>query len=97
MNNKELTNELARRLGYENQDAAQLVNSMVTMMSEQLQEGKTLVLADFGTFEVKKELERIEVNPLTKQRFLVPPKLVLTFKPAAAFKEKLKNIRAIHE
>ena len=91
MNNKELTNELARRLGYENQDAAQLVNSMVTMMSEQLQEGKTLVLADFGTFEVKKELERIEVNPLTKQRFLVPPKLVLTFKPAAAFKEKLKN------
>ena len=45
----------------------------------------------FGTFEVKKRMERILINPGTKQRMLVPPKLVLNFKPIAAIKEKLKN------
>lgn len=45
----------------------------------------------FGTFEVKKRLERIVVNPGTKQRMLVPPKLVLGFKPIASLKEKVKN------
>ena len=45
----------------------------------------------FGTFEVKKRLERILVNPGTGQRMLVPPKLVLGFKPIAAIKESLKK------
>ena len=63
MNNKELTGELARRLGYTNKDAAQLVASMVAIMGEELQEGKTLTFQGFGTFEVKKKLERIVVNP----------------------------------
>lgn len=73
MNNKELTGELARRLGYTNKDAAQLVASMVAIMGEELQEGKTLTFQGFGTFEVKKKLERIVVNPATRQRLLVPP------------------------
>ena len=91
MNNKELTGELSRRLGYTNKDAAQLIASMVDIMGEQLQEGKSCVFAGFGTFEVKKKLERIVVNPVSKQRFLVPPKLILSFKPAAALKEKFKS------
>ena len=35
--------------------------------------------------------ERMVVNPTTKKRQLVPPKLVLAFRPVAAIKEKLKN------
>jgi nucleoid DNA-binding protein len=31
------------------------------------------------------------VNPTTKLRMLVPPKLVLNFRPVASIKEKLKN------
>ena len=45
MNNKELTGELSRRLGYTNKDAAQLIASMVDIMGEQLQEGKRLDFA----------------------------------------------------
>ncbi|MBF1080992.1 MAG: HU family DNA-binding protein, partial [Prevotellaceae bacterium] len=48
-------------------------------------------LSNFGTFEVKKRLERIVVNPSTQQRMLVPPKLVLSFKPVTAIKENLKR------
>jgi nucleoid DNA-binding protein len=40
---------------------------------------------------VKKKLERIVVNPSTKQRMMVPPKLVLSFKPSSAVKDKFKK------
>ena len=50
-----------------------------------------MTIARLGSFDVKKRLERIIVNPGTKQRMLVPPKLVLSFKPIVAIKEDLKN------
>ncbi|MGN1244462.1 MAG: HU family DNA-binding protein, partial [Alloprevotella sp.] len=50
----------------------------------------TLAIQGFGSFEVKKKMERIVVNPATKQRKLIPPKLVMGFKPSAVLKEKLK-------
>ena len=53
--------------------------------------GVALYLNNFGTFEVKKRMERVVVNPGTQQRMLVPPKLVLNFKPIASIKENLKN------
>ena len=55
-----------------------------------LKGGEKIQLAGFGTFEVKKKVERISVNPTTKQRMLVPPKLVLTYKPSILLKEKFK-------
>ena len=48
------------------------------------------LLRPFGTFEVKKKLERISINPATQQRMLIPPKLVLTYKPSVTLKEKFK-------
>ena len=97
MNHKELTGELAQRLGYSDKNAAQLIATMVAIMGEQLQEGKTLSFADFGIFKVEKKLEHITVNPLTKQRFLVPPQLILTFKPADALKGMSENTISAHE
>ena len=91
MNNKELVSELSRRLGYTNKDALTLVGSVVDIMGERLQTGDILSFQNFGTFQVKKKVERITINPITKQRFLVPPKLVLTFKPAVSLKDKLKD------
>lgn len=90
MNNKEFISELARKLGYTNKDATQLVSSTISVMTQELQEGKTIAIQGFGTFEVKKKLERISVNPTTQQRMLIPPKLVLSYKPSTNLKEKFK-------
>ena len=90
MNNKEFVSELSKRLGYTVKDASELLSSAVSVVTKQLQEGNTVSIQGFGTFEVKKKSERISVNPTTKQRMLVPPKLVLTYKPSIALKEKFK-------
>ena len=59
-------------------------------MTQELQEGNVVTIQGFGTFEVKKKAERITVNPTTKQRMLVPPKLVLAYRPSGQLKEKFK-------
>ncbi len=90
MNNKEFISELARKLGYTNKDTAQLLSSAIGVMTQELQEGNTIAIQGFGTFEVKKKMERISVNPTTQQRMLIPPKLVLSYKPSTNLKEKFK-------
>ena len=90
MNNKEFISELSRRLGYTNKETTRMVASLLSVLTQELQDGKTVALQGFGTFEVKKKLERISVNPATQQRMLIPPKLVLTYKPSITLKEKFK-------
>ena len=90
MNNKEFISELSRRFVYTNKDTTQLVSSVISIMTQRLQDGNTVAIQGFGTFEVRKKLERISINPATQQRMLIPPKLVLTYKPSAILKEKFK-------
>lgn len=90
MNNKEFTSELSNRLGYTAKDTAELMASILTEMTQQLQEGSAVAIHGFGSFEVKKRVERIAVNPTTGQRMLVPPKLVLTYRPSGTQKDKFK-------
>lgn len=90
MNNKEFIAELSRKTGYTNKDTTRLVSSVLNFMVQELQEGNTVSLQNFGIFEVKKKMERITFNPTTQQRLLIPPKLVLSYKPSNTLKEKFK-------
>ena len=67
-----------------------MVSSVLGIMTQESLDGNTIAIQGFGTFEVKKKLERISVNPATQQRMLIPPKLVLTYKPSNTLKEKFK-------
>ena len=91
MNNKELIAELASRTGFSAKDTQTLVNNIVNAMGDAFQEDNAVLVPNFGVFETKKKMERIMVNPASGQRMLVPPKLVLNFKPNQTLKEKLKG------
>lgn len=90
MNKKDFTTELSRRIGCNLKDTAEMISSLLNEITQQLQEGNSISIQGFGTFEVKKKAERISVNPTTKVRMLVPPKLVLTYKPSSLLKDKFK-------
>ncbi len=91
MTNKDFILELAEQTGYSPEDTQKMVNVIVETMGDIFQEGNMVLVPSFGTFEVKKKMERVMVNPSTGQRMLVPPKLVLNFKPNANWKEQIKN------
>ena len=90
MNNKEFTSELAERLGYTIKDTSELMNYLLSSMTQELEEGNVIAIQGFGSFEVKKKAERISINPASKQRMLVPPKLVLSYRPSNTLKDKFK-------
>ena len=90
MNNKEFTSELAKRLGYTTKETSELMTKLINTMSQQLEDANTISIYGFGTFEVKKKTERISVNPTSKQRLLIPPTLVLNFKPSSLLEDKFK-------
>jgi DNA-binding protein HU-beta/integration host factor subunit alpha len=91
MNNKQFIAELANRMGYTIGDTQKMVYQMVDAMGDSFQEGNTIMVQNFGSFEVKKKMELIIVNPSSGQRMLVPPKLVLGFKISPTWKVQLKN------
>lgn len=95
MNNKEFISELSARTGLSTKDTTLYATALVSAISAHLAEEDAIAVAGFGQFEVKRKMERIIVNPSTKQRMLVPPKIVVGFKPVATLKEKAnqKNVK----
>ena len=88
MSNKEFIAALSRELKYTTKETTVYVNALVQEMGAQLEDGNQLSISGFGSFDVRKRLERVLINPSTKQRMLVPPKMSISFKPAPSLKEK---------
>jgi nucleoid DNA-binding protein len=91
MNNKDFIRELSQRTGFTFEQTQNIVRTIVDYIGETVSEDGPVQLNGFGTFEVKKRAERTMQNPATGQTMLVPPKLVLSFKPSYSIKESLKK------
>lgn len=90
MNNKDFLNAVSRRMGISQKEVQAMSNAFAKVLSENLDDENSLNVPGFGSFEVKKKLERVVVSPITKKRKLVPPKLALAFKPSSVLKDKIQ-------
>lgn len=91
MNNKDFISALSHASERSLKDTQVLVNNLVAEISAQLEEGSQIAVQGFGTFEVKKKLERIFTHPTTGQKMLVPPKLVINFKSSGVLRERMQK------
>lgn len=91
MNNKEFISALSAKTGYNSKETGQMARDVINALTSELTEENAVGITGFGTFEVKKKLERVLVNPATKQRMLVPPKMVVSFKPNTGMKDKVNG------
>ena len=92
MNSKEFFAEIAARTELTPKEAQTLSNTLSQSIADHLGEGDSFSVQGFGSLEVRKKLERIIVNPTTKQRQLVPPKLAISFKMSNVLKDKLQSL-----
>ena len=97
MNYKEFVTALARKTNYRTEDVRNMLHTAVCSVIDNVAEGETVTLNGLGTFDVKKRQERVILNPATKQKMLVPPKLVVNFKPVDSLKGKIKSIDASNQ
>ena len=91
MNNKEFITKLAKRCNITVGEATANVDAFVNVMTDRLKDNDQLNISGFGVLEAKMRKERLSVNPKTGQRFLVPPKVVPSFRPSSKLKEKFNE------
>ena len=72
-------------------DTRMLVQHLIAELTSQLEDENVVVISNFGSFEVKKRLERVVVNPGTGQRMLVPPRLALTFRASTTLRDNTRK------
>lgn len=92
MTNQELIAALSKRLGWTQRQTSEVLETTVTIINSSLENSKSINIQGFGLFETKKKGERISVNPVSKQRFLVPPKISVAFRPGQTIKDNLKKL-----
>lgn len=91
MKNKELITDMSTKLEETPENVSEMIADFVSVLSSCMLEEDVVYIQGFGQFEVRKKAERICVNPTNGKRYLVPPKLVATFKPGTTLKNKLKE------
>lgn len=92
MNNKEFVTQLSKKLNITQKQTASLLSDFVSIVVDQLANGNSVALGSLGQLEVRQKEQRKIVNPATKKTMLVPPKLVLNFKPSSSLKSKFKEV-----
>ena len=91
MNNKELLQELSKKMSLSQKQLSLILDCYSSVLLEKLQEDEQVAFVNLGVFEVRKKEQRILINPGSKQRMLVPPKLVVAFKPLSSIKKKYRK------
>ena len=88
---KELVKKLQQRLDKSREEVEAMLDAFCDTIVERCSQMDSIMIQGLGTFEARKKMERISVNPVTGKRMLVPPKVVLVFKPNTAIKNQLKT------
>lgn len=86
MTKRELVVDVAERLGYTQNEVADVIQATLDTIIETLAEGNRLEIRNFGVFEIKTRDARIGRNPRTGEAVPIDEKRVAIFKPGKALK-----------
>ncbi|MBD5201540.1 MAG: HU family DNA-binding protein [Bacteroidales bacterium] len=90
MDAKQLTEIIAQDTSLGKEDVQQLIDSLGVVISKAALEMDSVIISGFGAFEPRKRLERVAAQPSSGKMFLLPPKLLLGFRPSALLKQRVK-------
>jgi len=93
MNHTELVTVLSQRLQLPKAEVGRMLDETTAIITSELVNDNVVSIMNFGTIEVKKRLERVSTHPNTGKKLLVPPKLIVKYKPSASFNKKLKELK----
>jgi integration host factor subunit alpha len=88
----DLSEAVHRQIGLSRSESADLVKSVLDMMSETLVEGHSVKLSSFGTFMVRSKNGRIGRNPKTGEEVPITPRRVLVFRPSQVMKNVINGL-----
>jgi integration host factor subunit alpha len=85
----DLSEAVFREVGLSRNDSANLVESVLSHVSNALAAGDTVKISSFGTFSIRDKTARVGRNPKTGDEVPISPRRVLTFRPSHLMKDRV--------
>jgi integration host factor subunit alpha len=88
----DLTESLHRDVGLSRTESADMVNSVLDLIADELVRGNSVKLSSFGTFLVRQKRQRMGRNPKTGVEVPITPRRVLVFRPSQVMKNVINGL-----
>lgn len=90
----DLSEAVHRQIGLSRTESADLVKSVLDLLSDTLVHGQSVKLSSFGTFMVRGKNGRVGRNPKTGEEVPITPRRVLVFRPSQVMKNLINGLEA---
>jgi integration host factor subunit alpha len=87
----QLTEAVYQEVGLSRNESAELVESVISEISDALERGEMVKISSFGSFAVRRKGQRIGRNPKTGQEVPISPRRVLVFRASHALKNQINH------
>ncbi len=87
----DLCEAVYQKVGLSRSESAELVEMVLSEISNTLTRGEAVKLSSFGSFVVRSKGERIGRNPKTGEEVPISPRRVMVFKPSNVLKQKIND------
>ena len=82
-----------QEVGLSRNESGELLEAVLTEISEALARGETVMISSFGRFSVRQKGQRIGRNPITGEEVPILPRKVLVFRPSQVLKNRVSDKR----
>ena len=90
---RDLVIKLSNKTGLGQADVLKVLESMLETVTGELAKGNTVVMRNFGSFQVREMKGKVGRNPKNPTRDVkIPPRAIVKFKPGKEMKEKVARI-----
>lgn len=91
MTKAEITERIHEKIGCSKSEAAQYLESVLSLMKSTLESGEDVKISGFGKFTVKDKKPRKGRNPQTGDSLILAGRRVLTFKPSVLLRDAVNK------
>lgn len=88
----DLSETVHRDIGLSRTESAEMVKTVLDLISDALVQGSSVKLSSFGTFMVRDKKGRIGRNPKTGEEVPITPRRVMVFRPSQVMKNVINGL-----
>lgn len=85
----DLAETINRKMGFSRAESLELLEAILTKMSDALVRGENVKISGFGSFVLRDKNERVGRNPKTGVEAPITPRRVMTFRASQLLKERV--------
>ena len=90
MTKRELIEIVAKKANLTNKAAREAIQAVINSIRDSLKRGEKIVITGFGTFSVRKRVERVGRNPKTGERITISARKAPGFTPGKTLKKAVR-------